>query len=224
MNFSELPLLANIRTLDFRTLADRLAELGDIPPERIILAPHPGPATKDDVVALCNATDKRLCELIEGVLVEKAKGIPESALALILSHELLTFVMAHKLGFVFGADGPIRFLTERIRMPDISVILRERLPNGRLPNEQVLSFAPNLAVEVLSPGNTVKEMLQKREDYFAAGVTTVWEVTLPDQAIRVYSGVHEFVTLGIGDVLTGEPVLPGFQLPVKKLFAALNGQ
>lgn len=200
------------------TLADWLAALGDIPPSRIVFSGHPGPATEDDVLALCNAADKRLCELIDGVLVEKAIGSPESMLASLLLSKLHEFVETHNLGVVLGADGLIRLFAGRIRMPDISIFLWDRVPGDEALNDPIFRFAPNLAVEVLSPSNTVKEMDKKRDDYFSAGVQRVWEVSLPEQCVRVYSSADSCETLTTAEALRGEPVLPGFALPVKALF------
>jgi hypothetical protein len=63
------------------TVADLLARLGGIPPERIRMQPPPGLATEADVLAALAAPRKRLCELIDGVLVEKAMGFTEAVLA-----------------------------------------------------------------------------------------------------------------------------------------------
>ena len=66
--------LATIAPASLETVADLLESLGDIPPERVRMRPLPGTATEDDVIAIL-AREKRLCELVDGVLVEKADGI-----------------------------------------------------------------------------------------------------------------------------------------------------
>src|SRR5262245_49879667 len=87
------------------TLADLVRRLGDIPLERIRLQPPPGTGTERDVERLLEVADKRICELVDGVLVEKPMGTWESILAIAISADLLSFVRRHKLGKVLGADG-----------------------------------------------------------------------------------------------------------------------
>src|SRR5437868_13329164 len=89
------------------TLADLLERLGDIPPGRVRYHPRPGDATEQDVVE-CEARFGRLCELVDGVLVEKAVGFYEARLALTLGFYLESFLTAHPLGIVLGADGLVR--------------------------------------------------------------------------------------------------------------------
>ena len=80
-------------------------------------------------------------------------------------------------------------------------------------------MAPDLAVEVISRGNTREEMERKLLDYFAAGVRLVWYVYPVMREVRVYTMPEAYVTLGGQDTLDGGDVLPGFQLPLATLFA-----
>ena len=79
------------------TFADLLYELGDISPARIVMRPPPGTATEEDVLRLMEAPRKRLCELIDGVLVEKAMGWKESVLAIYMGTSLSNFVRPRNL-------------------------------------------------------------------------------------------------------------------------------
>ena len=81
-------------------------------------------------------------------------------------------------GVVSGPDdGMMRLFPGRVRIPDISYISFERLPNGEVPGEPVPSIVPDLAVEVLeSDANTDAEMQLKRREYFRGGVRLVWMV------------------------------------------------
>ena len=83
------------------TLADLLERFGAIPAARIRYDPPPGTATEQDVITL-EAREKRLFELVDGVLVEKAMGFYESFLAMRLAQFLLAFVERHVLGIVAG--------------------------------------------------------------------------------------------------------------------------
>src|SRR5437016_13438041 len=92
-----------------RTLADLLDRLGGVPLERIRFRPYPGTATIQDVIDI-QAHEDRLCELIEGVLVEKPMGFSESLLAVFLGGMLNAFVIPRNLGLVTGADSTVELM------------------------------------------------------------------------------------------------------------------
>src|SRR4029453_3829595 len=108
--------------------------------------------------------------LVDGVLVEKAMGLRESYLAIVLSTILWNFVQLRNLGVVTGEAGMMRLMAGLVRIPDVAFISWTRLPHQCVPTEPVPDLAPDLAVEVLSAGNTSGEMARKRQEYFAAGV------------------------------------------------------
>src|SRR5262249_54902087 len=112
------------------TLWGLVKQLGDIPLERIQLKPAPGTATETDLIAALELPRKRLCELVDGVLVEKPMGTKESLLAMLLGHHLWTFVEQRDLGLVVGPDGPLRLGIGLVRIPDVSFISWRRLPKG----------------------------------------------------------------------------------------------
>src|SRR5262249_31109070 len=155
------------RTAANGTLADLLDRLG-VPPHRIRLVPPPGTAKVRDVIAAQESWEKRLCELVEGTLVEKAMGAPESLLGVILVHSLWSYLETHDLGLVLGADGTLKFDVGLVLIPDVCFISWERLPNRQLPNRQIPNLIPDLAVEIISPSNTRKEMNRKLHEYFRA--------------------------------------------------------
>ena len=210
-------------TAPAETVADLLAYLGDIPPARLRLHPPPGTATEQDVLDVQARTD-RLCELVDGVLVEKAMGFRESFLAITLSAILWGFVQPRKLGVVTGADGMVRLASALVRIPDVAFVSWERLPGRRIPSAPIPALAPDLAVEVLSPGNTPGEMARKRQEYFAAGVKLVWIVDPVARTVAVYTEPEQSTVWQEDQTLAGDPVLPGFTLPLRELFAALDSQ
>src|SRR5438552_14595556 len=114
------------------TLADLLKRLGGASPERIRFHPFPGTATEADVLVRPDG-EKRLCELIDGVLVEKPMGYYESLLALLLGHFLQSFLDAHPLGFLLGEAGTLRLMPGLVRIPDLSFISWDHFPNRLLP-------------------------------------------------------------------------------------------
>src|SRR5438105_3865279 len=135
------------------TVADLLEHLGAIPPGRVRFFPPPGTATEKDVLARPDGV-KRLCELVDGVLVEKPCGFYESRLAVVLIHRLGEFVDLHDLGIVLGPDATLRLRSGLVRLPDVSFISWDHFPGRLLPAEPVPNLAPDLAVEVLSASNT----------------------------------------------------------------------
>lgn len=206
-----------------RTLADLQNRLGGVPLDRIRFRPYPGTARVQDVVEI-QEREGKLCELVEGVLLEKAMGYNESSLALFLAGLLNGFVIPHNLGLVTGADGTVELVADLVRIPDVAFTSWDRLPGRRRPDSPVPMIAPNLAVEVLSRSNTPGEMAAKRQDYFSAGVQLVWEIDSVARTVAVYTAPRQVAVLGANAILDGGSVLPGFTLPVQDLFAELDRQ
>ena len=203
------------------TLADLLDDLGGISPARVRYRPFPG--TEADVVEI-QAKQNRLFELVDDLLVEKAMGLWESVLAMAIGAALREFIVPRKLGIVTGEAGMVRLFPHLslIRMPDVAFTSKERLQESSAWGKPVPQLAPDLAVEVLSEGNTAAEMQRKRREYFAAGVRLVWIVNLVTRTIDVYTGDSNPVTLNEGQTLDGGAVLPGFALELTTLFAEIK--
>lgn len=201
----------------FATVAELLKRLGDIPAERVRLDPPPGKATERDVIA-ARERDGVLCELVDGVLVEKAMGRDESAWAMLLGWHLMNVVIRDDLGKVFGPDGLVKLLPGLVRIPDVSFISWERFPKDALA--PITDIAPDLAAEILSKSNTKKEMARKVDEYFRTGVRLVWLVDPRKREVRVYdSPTAPAVVLTAADVLGGGDVVPGFHLALGEWFA-----
>lgn len=215
--------MATVLSPPLRTLADLLDRLGGISPERIRYTPLPGTATEADLLELYSR-ERCLCELVDGVLVEKAVGYRESVLAAALSGYLRTFVVARNLGLVSGESGMMRLFPGLVRIPDVAFASWDRVPGRRMPEEAIPSLVPDLAVEVLSEGNTPGEMIVKRGEYFGQGVRLVWIVDPKARMVAVFTTADQSTVLDESDVLDGGEVLPGFELPVRDLFAELDRQ
>lgn len=218
-----LPLSSTISSVPAsdRTLADLWASLGKIPLERIRVFPPLGTATEDDVLKAEGHTG-RVCELIDGVLVEKTMGYFESLLAVEIIYLLKSFLNKHDLGIVLGEAGTLRILPHQVRIPDICFIAWERFPNRQLPREPIPALAPDLAIEVLSEGNTEQEMRRKLHDYFTAGVRLVWYIDPRTRSAKSYTAEDQCVELIESQSLIGGDVLPGFELPLSTLFAKVG--
>ncbi len=214
-----MTVLASSSTI--HTLADLVERLGSIPLERIRFRPYPGTGTEADVIRI-EREENRLCELVEGVLVEKPMGFRESLLATAMIQYLRDFSTPSNLGLVTGEGGMMRLFAGLVRIPDVAFISWARLPGGRVPDEPIPELAPDLAIEVLSRTNTPREMRRKRNEYFEAGVTLVWIVDPDKRTVTVFGAPEEGVVHSQRNVLGGEPVLPGFTLAVRDLFAELD--
>ncbi len=190
-------------------MADVRAHVGNVPLERIRTYPPPGMATEAD------ALRKPVCELIDGILVEKPLDIYESILGALLGTEIVRYLENHPLGMVSGAGGPYRILPHRMRVPDVAFVHWDKFPTKKLPRDQVLSIAPDLVVEILSPSNTKKEMEDKLKEYFKAGVRLVWYVDPEKRSAEVYTSPSDVEQLDADGILDGRDVLPGFKLKIK---------
>ncbi len=203
------------------TVADMLVQLGEVSPRRVHMRPTPGKATEEDLLAF-QARSGRICELVDGVLVEKIMGAPEALLAGYILHLFWQYLEVHDLGIVLAPDGLLRILGRQVFAPDVSFIRWEKLANRQIPREQVFPVAPDLAIEILSPGNTKGEMARKLRDYFTAGVQHVWHIDPSTRSAWAYTAEDRGVEFGIGGVLSAGDLLPGFELSLARLFAKLD--
>jgi Uma2 family endonuclease len=201
-----------------RTIADLLKRLGNIPPERVWFRPLPGTATEQDVLDI-EARENRLCELVDGVLVEKTAGYYESRVAGLVFHFIELFLMRHDLGIVLAPDGTLRLMPGLVRIPDVSFISWRKFPNRELPAEPIPDLVPDLAVEVLSEGNTSEEMRRKLREYFKVGVRLVWLIDPATRTAEVYTSARKKTAISVDGALDGGTVLPGFRLTLQELFA-----
>jgi Uma2 family endonuclease len=200
------------------SMGDLQRFLGDVPAERIRLFPSPGTATEADLLAILDHDD-RICELIDGVLLEKDMASHESLLALYLGYLLNAYLASHPIGIALGPDGPLRLSPKRVRIPDVSVIRWERFPNRRIPASQaVFDVVPDLVIEILSQGNTDREMELKRNEYLEAGVQFVWYLAPRARTAKVYFSDGTVQELDEHGTLSGGTVLPGFELPLQSFF------
>lgn len=203
------------------TASEIIAHFGDIPIARIRTTPPPGEATEEDVIELHDHHD-RLFELIDGTLVEKTMGWNESRLAVLIATLLNSFVQPKKLGMVLGADGMLRLEPGQIRIPDVAYISKQRYAGRTLTSGAFWDLGCDLAIEVISPSNTRREMERKLTDYFGAGVQVVWLVYPKVREVVVYTSPSHSTTLRGDDQLDGGEILPGFSVSVAQIFAELD--
>src|SRR6516225_6022162 len=104
-----------------------------------------------------------------------------------LGYLINSYLDKHDRGICVGADGMMRFAPGLVRILDVSFITWDRLPGRESPREPIPDLAPDLAVEVLSEGNTKPEMARKVREYFDAGVRLVWLIDPRKRSARVFS-------------------------------------
>ena len=180
--------------------------------------------TVDDVMEITadRASNGVSYELIEGELLEVS---PTNLLHSWVAGEVYSFLKAfarqHKLGTVFFESGhQSRRDSFNLLGPDVAFVSRDKLPDD-LP-EAYADFMPDLAVELLSPTNTKSEIERKIDIYLRNGTELVWIVKPRQKCVEVCrlddDGAIETETVSQGESLSGETVLPGFKLPIAKLF------
>ena len=204
-----------------RTLADLMERLGRVPLERIRFRPPPGTATESDVLEV-RSREQKCCELVDGVLVEKAVGYEESILAIYIASMLGEFVRERNLGHVTGEQGMVRLSPGLVRIPDVAFASWDRFPQRRLTGEPIPDLVPELVVEVLSSSNTQAEMNIKIREYFSAGVRRVWIIDIETRTAMDFRAADQPTMIDEYGSLDADTVLPGFTFSLSEMFAELD--
>lgn len=148
-------------------------------------------------------------------------GHPESFLAAKLIGRLEIFLEANDLGYICTSDALVRVLPTQVRGPDVCFTSWAKRPDGTVARDPITGIVPDLAVEILSPGNTSKEIARKIGEYFAGGCRLVWVIDPDTEAAEVYTSPADRTVVPPTGDLDGGDVLPGFRLPLAKLFERL---
>jgi Uma2 family endonuclease len=162
-----------------------------------------------------------LHEVVAGQLVMSPKNnFQHEQICERLNFALESFNRAHRLGAVFGSSMGFWMKNRNCRAPDVSFVSKERLIRlGFKPDaKSFFPGAPDLAAEVLSPGNTHAEIDERLRDFFDSGSQVAWIVHPDKQLAEVCHSLADRRILGVGGSLDGEHLLPGFSYPVSDLF------
>jgi Uma2 family endonuclease len=152
-------------------------------------------------------------ELNEGELIVMPPPKPRHGDCQVrLCSALHEFVMAHSLGSVFTESG-YRLTPHTIRGPDVSFVRKARIQNP----DEYFEGGPDLAVEIVSPGDDASDLREKIQQYLSAGTSVVWVVYPRSRQIEIHTPDKTIRTLGIDDTLEARNLLPGFQLSVRAL-------
>jgi Uma2 family endonuclease len=159
-------------------------------------------------------------ELVKGELRRMPPaGGEHGAVAINSAVMIAQFVKARGLGVVFAADTGFKIASEpdTVRVPDLAFVRRERIADGGIPRE-FWPGAPDLAVEVISPGDTYTEVEEKVHDWLNAGALMVLVLNQRTHTVTIYTSHTDVVRLTTADTLDGGEVLPGFTCRVAELF------
>ena len=159
-------------------------------------------------------------ELVKGELRRMPPSGSEHG-AIVVNFAVLVgqFVKANAFGVVFAAETGFRLASDpdTVRAPDLAFVRRERIPEGGIPRE-FWTGAPDLVVEVVSPGDRYTEVEEKAQDWLDTGTRMVVVVNPRTRTVTVYHSPTEVIRLTESDLFNGDDVLPGFTCRVSEFF------
>lgn len=160
-------------------------------------------------------------ELVRGEVVRMAPpGGAHGGMASRIDRRLGPYVEANRLGEVLIETGYIlAHDPDLVRAPDVSFLAQENIPVAGLP-DGFINHAPDLAIEIVSPGDLVTEVAAKVAEYLAHGTRLVWVIEKKTRSVTVYrlDGSAQMLRAATNSILSGEDVIPGFAIPVHELF------
>ncbi len=168
------------------------------------------------------------CELVNGVVVPKHPEWRRGAMSptsrqhgrieVKLGTRISIFLQAHDLGEAYS--GEVGFILSKdpdvVRAPDLAFVSHDRLKG--VGEDGYLPLAPDLAIEIVSPGDTSREVQRKVIKYLDAGTRMVWIVDPDLETVSVYRSLSDVRILKTEDTLDGADVLPGFTVKVQEIF------
>ena len=166
--------------------------------------------------------DGRKYELVDGEIRVSPAGGRHGQIALELGARILIHVRAHRLGIVLDSSTGFRLPGRKpddhdVRSPDLGFVAAGRLSQDQAP-VGFIELAPDLAVEILSPDDRRREVLEKVGEFLDAGTRLVWVLDPEKRVAAVYRSLTDVRQMGENDSLEGEDVLPGFSCPLREVF------
>ena len=156
-------------------------------------------------------------EIVAGQPEEKTMGgARHGGIGARLLIRLGSYVETQRLGGVYGPDTSFQ-IGPNERLPDVAFVAADRIPPEGEP-EGMWPFAPDLAVEILSPTDLHEKVSGKMREYFAAGVRQVWVISPQYQTVTMYQSPTQVRILTAEDELIGDEMLPGFRCRLRELF------
>jgi Uma2 family endonuclease len=160
--------------------------------------------------------DGRKYELVDGRIAVSPAGTRHGVIAVRLGARLLEHVEAHDLGYVLDSSTGFRMPGGNVRSPDVSFVRKGRYPDEHLP-VGFSDVVPDLAVEILSPEDRPRAVLDKVGEYLEAGVSLVWVIDPEARSAAVHRSLAAVDEVGPEGALVGAEVVPGFRCPLAGL-------
>ena len=177
------------------------------------------PMTADELLAMPD--DGFRYELVKGeLLMAPPPGSEHGEVTMNLAAPLFQHVKQNRLGIVYAAETGFKLESnpDTVRAPDIAFVRQETIDKtGRITG--YLAGAPDLVVEVLSPGDTFGKVETKVKQWLETGARAVWVVSPKLRTVTIYRSLSDIVTLTERDTLNGGDVVPGFQMKVAEIFS-----
>jgi len=164
--------------------------------------------------------DGQKYELIEGEFTMTPAGLRHEVIGGNLIFEIKSYLKRNPIGQVFGSSAGYRLADNIVLSPDVSFVRAERLPGGVAP-EGFGEFAPDLAVEIISPGDNITDIERKVQLYLSHGAGLVWVINPRLARATIYRPDGSARVLQAQDALDGETVLPGFTCRLTDLLAGM---
>jgi Uma2 family endonuclease len=162
-------------------------------------------------------------EVIDGELVNVGNsGMEHGNIGIFLGGLIEIFVRQNKLGVACDSSTAFKMKGGNKRSPDISFVSKERLIGLKRLPKGFFDGAPDLVVEIISPGNTFDEIHNKIEEYFESGTRLLWVIHPDEKYVLVYHSPQPDRLVRGDDVLDGEDVILNFQVAVSELFITLD--
>jgi Uma2 family endonuclease len=159
-------------------------------------------------------------ELVQGIVNEMlVPGLEHGKICARLTMLIGLHVDANDLGYVMSNDSFVRTGVDTVRGADVLFFSYNRLPKGQAVPAGIHTLAPDLVVEVKSPTDRWVDAFEKIVEYLKAGVRVALLVDPGQSTVAVYRDDQPEILLKIGDELTLSDILPGFAIPVARLFA-----
>lgn len=173
------------------------------------------PVTIDDMYHM--PKDGQKYELVDGEVVVSPASVLHGEIALKIAYIIATFLDDHPIGKVYGDNVGLVFPTGNLRSPDAFFVRTEKLPGGKSP-DTFGELVPDLAVEVLSPGDRPRYVANKIGEFLECGVPLVWVVNPRAQTVTAYRSLSNIQQFTAVDTISAEPILPGFTCLVSRFF------
>ncbi len=172
-------------------------------------------ATEADLLRM--PKDGRKYELVDGRIRVSPAGTRHGKVSVKLVLRLGSFVEDRRLGHVFESSTGFRLPGGNVRSPDVSFVARGRFPNDEQVPEGFGDLAPDLAVEVLSPDDRSRDVLDKVGEYLQAGVRLVLVVDPKRERANMYRSLTEVSSFTPADVVELGDVVPGFSFKLREI-------